>query len=60
MDGGCGAGSVSHVVNQRVLVLHSDEEAVEGAGLVVQGLSRIGKIIGQRVSFCSTAGRGRR
>lgn len=39
VDGGCGTGAVSHVVNQGVLVLHSDEEAVEGGGLVVQRLS---------------------
>lgn len=38
MDGGCGAGAVAHVVNQGVLVLHSDEEPVEGGSLVVQRL----------------------
>lgn len=41
VDGGCRAGAVAHVVNQGVLVLHSDEEPVEGGSLVVQRLWRV-------------------
>lgn len=50
MDGSCGAGTVSHVVNQGVFVLHSDEEPVEGGCLVVQWLKCYGEIIGEHIS----------
>lgn len=57
MDGGRGAGAVSHVVNQGVFVLHSDEEPVEGGRLVVQGLSFVGRQLGSVSVLCRrTAG----
>lgn len=38
VDGCRGAGAVADVGDQRVFVLHFDEERVEGGGLVVQRL----------------------
>lgn len=38
VDGGRGAGAVGDVGHQRVLVLHLDQQGVEGGDLVVQGL----------------------